>query len=257
MAQSHPELFTTLPYSRFRINLPRHLIRPKYCPIDPGAIAAVDAVLEDIPIGYIQHTLKEIGPRLLEATCNATAEPPTGQLPHELELICKDVSIEPPSHILAVYSQNYAHVTLFPAHALILATYCAHLPALPTSKPNIPAASGDAVIVPVVPLRIPSTGTFSLLLSFLYTNRADTLMNQLIPVGDSQTMEPLTQKSRESLVNDARKVYGLWRNASSLGIFDDKLFQTLEMAWEVLLDALSTVSRQSLDAGLEVGMELE
>jgi hypothetical protein len=33
-------------------------------------------------------------------------------------------------------------------------------------------------------------------------------------------------------------VNGLWRNVSTLGIFDDQLWDVMDMAWELLLGAL-------------------
>jgi hypothetical protein len=46
-----------------RLTLPRHLARPGYRPIDPRAVAAIDPLLEDIPLSYVQHTLERIGPQ--------------------------------------------------------------------------------------------------------------------------------------------------------------------------------------------------
>ena len=46
-----------------RLMLPRYLARPQYRAIDPHAIAAIDPVLKDIPLSYIQHTLAKIGPQ--------------------------------------------------------------------------------------------------------------------------------------------------------------------------------------------------
>jgi len=248
-----------------RITLPRELSRPMYRPIDPRNITAVDPVLENIPLAYIQYSLEEIGPQLLSVTSNATATPPSGQLPREIEIICNNVSIEPPSHVLAVYSRTGAPrcgVTLFPAHALILATNCANLPDLPESRPSPPAEAGGTVTLPIVPLRIPSTATFSTLLSYLYTKRSDHLLEELLPLGEDEAMsfDQLSRKhaaacTAKTLSEHMRKVHSLWSNAAVLGIFDDKLFRTLEIAWEVLLGALDIGFGASVVGGIEVDEE--
>jgi hypothetical protein len=46
-----------------RLRLPRQLTRPRFQPIDIRAVVAIDPVLAGIPLGYIQHSLEEIGPR--------------------------------------------------------------------------------------------------------------------------------------------------------------------------------------------------
>lgn len=47
-----------------RITLPRHLSRPNnYRPIDLRIVVAIDPLLDNIPLIYIQHSLAEVGPR--------------------------------------------------------------------------------------------------------------------------------------------------------------------------------------------------
>ena len=198
---------------------------------------------------------------LLRVTRNATATPPSGELPPELGLVCNDVSVEPPSHIIAAYSTIKTRVTLFPVHALVISANCAHVPTLPRSKPKTPSSPGGTVMIPILSLRIPCLTTFPSLLSYLYTKHIDQLLFELLPAQNTTPIAQLarayaTRLSVKELFIQVQKVYGLWGNVAALGVFDDKLFQALEMAWEVLLNALAIKSGQSVDAAINVDGDL-
>ncbi|KAF8516051.1 hypothetical protein JB92DRAFT_2716292 [Gautieria morchelliformis] len=257
-SHTHPPPSSSQP----RLRLPRQLLRPRSRPIDIRAIVAIDPVYADIPLSYIQHVLEKIGPPLLCAMSSSTATPPTGQVPRELRLVCNDVSVEPPSHIIAAYGTTDNRIVLFPVHAIILVTNCAHLPTLPISRPDTPAAPGGVVTLPVIPLRLPSPASFPILLSYLYTKRPEPLLAELLTAPSTSSIAQLARAQAaafpvQALVANILKAQGLWNNASALGISDDKLFQALELAWEVLLQALGISTGQSVEAGITVDGELE
>jgi len=138
-------------------------------------------------------------------------------------------------------------IVLVPIHALVFATQCAHLPPLTCPAPR---ARGEAEVntatLPVLPFPIPSPGTFSLLMQYLYTHQAKRILSVLIPV-PSYTSSPqaLSQKLTESCTVEAllsllSTVYGLWRNVTNLGVFDEKLWQIIDFSWTVVRNALDT-----------------
>lgn len=191
----------------------------------------------------------------------------TGDLPSQLEVICEDPTIEPPSHIIAAYSDKCEapQVTLFPVHALVMATACANLPILPPSNPQVTMVEDKvSVTIPVVPIWIPSISMFWPLLSFLYTERYDILLSALLPFDDDGN-EPYQligirhakSFSVKELLSDARKVHALWSNATVLGIFDDILYNTLEMAWEICMTALSHGYKAEVESGIDVSGAIE
>ena len=105
-------------------------------------------------------------------------------LPKELKItLTGPVAAACPTHILAVYSSpekhQRQHFTLYPVHAIVLATHCANLPSFPALKSS-PALKGT-MNIPVLPLGLPSATTFPLLQSYLYTKRIDTLLSKLLP----------------------------------------------------------------------------
>lgn len=185
----------------------------------------------------------------------------TTALPTELRITVTNESSDMPTHMLAVYSrQPSAHPTrrvkLYPIHNVILALHCAHLPMLPKSTATEPDSVGQMTL-PVVPLCIPSPETFSKLSAYLYTKKASWLLSALLPTGtltpasilsldidyDSPELRSYQSKLRSTyhpctLLMHAVTINGLWRNVCALGVFDDKLWEVLDLAWEAIIGAL-------------------
>ncbi|CCM05637.1 uncharacterized protein FIBRA_07866 [Fibroporia radiculosa] len=168
-------------------------------------------------------------------------------------------------------------VSLFPVYALVLAAHCALLPPLPRAHTS--TNRSVTVTLPVVPLTVPSAETFGLLYEFLHTQRADTLLAAFLPslaamlppkptAGTSSTAgKPMyaAQFSNESLLRLAhalassaashagpqgaltalmgltRRINGVWRNACALGVFDAELWGVMDVAWEIVLAAMTRV----------------
>jgi hypothetical protein len=193
---------------------------------------------------------------MLAAVANVHAQPPVSTLPCELEIVVNDiVATHCPTHMLAIYANNNASqkrkVTLFPTHQLVLAAHCNYLPPFPASHPD---ATNPTVQVPVVPLCLPSPETFSILQSYLYTKRVDALLAMLLPAPPStlsDTNVPLPDMIKRLthhlaasgnmplLARHAMIINGVWRNACALGVHDDKLWNSIEVAWEAVVGAMS------------------
>ncbi|KAI0795473.1 hypothetical protein C8Q75DRAFT_712202 [Abortiporus biennis] len=170
-----------------------------------------------------------------------------------------------------------ATIPLYPTHALVLAAYCTLLPPLPRSRPNNRSAT---INLPIVPLNVPSAETFPSLHAYLHTRRADSLLGALLPSlarllppftpGSSSSSRPAyvaqfssdtllrlaqqlastayaqagSQGALSGLMAHARIVNGLWKNVCALGIFDAELWGVMDVAWEIVLAALTRVAER-------------
>ena len=158
-----------------------------------------------------------------------------------------DISSEAPTHLLAVHAKPATRVSLFPVHAIILAAHCARLPPFPPSSSRTPAEAGSKITFPVTPFFIPNPETFPIILHYLYTKRVDRLFSALLPLPLQSGKPSIDELSRtysstftvQALLYHAARVHGLWSNVAALGIFDERLSQVIEVAWDVLLKALA------------------
>ena len=168
-------------------------------------------------------------------------------------------------------------VPLYPASALVMAVHCSLLPPLP----QMPRSAGRraALTLPIVPLTVPSPETYALLHAYLHTMRPDTLLAALLPAlaasfpqlsaasssAGSDKLHYVAQFSSEHLMRLAhalagtafqrggpqgamaglmghvKVVNGLWQNACALGVFDAELWGVMDLAWEVVLAAMTKV----------------
>jgi len=192
---------------------------------------------------------------------------PTSTLPQSLDALVPTEHIQHmPSHFLAVYSRSPANrlqgrraVTLFPAHDVVLAAYCAKLAPLgaPAVVPDYNAHCGPDgrsfdVSIPVVPLCLPSPRTFGILQHYLYHHTTDALAQALLPAipatitgaeDRAQTIRLLSQQIAAvhgpAKINEhVLQAHGLWSNMVVLGISDEALWDALDFFWEILMDAL-------------------
>lgn len=183
----------------------------------------------------------------MNVAATTVADPCRDRLPRRLEVQIKDFSTDTPTHLFAVHSKPATRVCLYPVHALIFAAHCAHLPPIPYVNSAEATEDGKKLILPVVPLCLPNPPTFPMLLHYLYTKRGDHLLAALLPMAPRGPKPSLTQLSRtfaatftvQALLSYAAKVHGLWSNVAALGVFDEKLSRAIEVAWEVVLDALA------------------
>ncbi|KAJ7248135.1 hypothetical protein B0H12DRAFT_726805 [Mycena haematopus] len=258
--EAHPSLVTKT------YRLPKELLRPAFEEISIETLLSVAPELghgEETPdIEYIRDAMEELGPGILRAAVSVVADPPKDAVPKEIAITIKDNSDYPlPTHMLAIHGRaakeapasSPRQVTLVPAHSVVLALHCARLPKLAES-PSPPAYTSDdctQLVVPVQPLCLPSPATYFLLSSFLYTKRADHLLKALLPcppppaLDDDRTLLPAfagrlaSTYTAQALLLHVTSVHGLWQNACVLGVFVDELFDTIDLAWEVLLTAMA------------------
>ncbi|KZT64450.1 hypothetical protein DAEQUDRAFT_769685 [Daedalea quercina L-15889] len=169
-------------------------------------------------------------------------------------------------------------VPLFPAHALVLAAYCTLLPQLPRCAGQRGSA---ALSLPLVPLAVPSAETFHLLHAYLHTRRADTLLAALLPslasslppahaassssahqrsyvsnfsndsllrlahaLAHSAAVHGSPQGALGGLMAHVKVINGLWRNVCALGVNDAELWGVMDVAWEIVLAALTRVAER-------------
>jgi hypothetical protein len=211
------------------------------------------------------------------------ATPVKNTLPKELDVLINDLSCDMPSHMLAVHSRLPQHtsqshsprqVTLFPIHHIVFAAHCASLPTLPPNPtPAMPQTTGTHITLPVVPLCIPHPETFPHLSAYLYTRRTSALIASLLPAGTSlpptltidapDFNKTLRQFSKQlamtytvhALLGHAVKINGLWRNVCALGVFDDGMWDALDVAWDAILLALAIATGSEQLSELAGGSE--
>ena len=169
-------------------------------------------------------------------------------------------------------------VPLYPASALVMAVHCSLLPPLPQMPRS--AGRRAALTLPIVPLTVPSPETYALLHAYLHTMRPDTLLASLLPAlasalpqisasGSSMGANKLvyvaqfssdrlmrlasalagaafqrggsTQAAMSGLMAHVKVINGLWQNVCALGVFDAELWGVMDLAWEVVLAAMTKV----------------
>ena len=152
---------------------------------------------------------------------------------------------------------------MYPIHQSILSLYCANLPVLAASVPSL-TNSESSYEVPVVPLALPNPESFPFLTQFLYLKDTQTLFEAFLSLMPSKGIpSDLDQPTRydafvaeystvlaqnytmQRLASQAAKVHGLWRNAYALGISDIDLQAFFDLAWEILMKALTLSSNSS------------
>jgi len=152
---------------------------------------------------------------------------------------------------------------MYPIHQLILSLYCANLPMLASTAP-LPTSSESSFEAPVVPLALPNPESFPFLTQFLYLKDSHALFEAFLSLMPSKgILSDLDQPERydafvgkystilaknytmQHLASQAAKVHGLWHNACALGTSDADLQAFFDLAWEILMKALTLSSSSS------------
>ncbi|KAF8178117.1 hypothetical protein K438DRAFT_2022036 [Mycena galopus ATCC 62051] len=218
-----------------KLSLPRTLPRPVLGEVDTSSLVDAYPTLVNLPADYIRDCLPTKTPLMRAALQAVEVSVCKSNLPKELEILMNDVvAAACPTHMLAVYNDaplslgQKRHVSLFPVHDLVLRVHCANLPTLPLSQPS----TLSRATIPVVPLRLPSPETFPLLHAYLYTQQPSTLLASLGLPCESDLLR---------LATHASKIYGLWRNACTLGVVDPQLYDAIEASWENTIAAMAAM----------------
>ncbi|KAG5350092.1 hypothetical protein C0989_000207 [Termitomyces sp. Mn162] len=252
------------------VQLPRTLARPAFAEVSREAIIAVAPELSNVPVEYIRRGLRAKANEMLAgisalAPSHMPSSMPRSRLPHSLNVPLRATSASQPSyptHALAVTSSKNPSdtATLLPVHSLVLASYCAKLPYLPSSqqKPN-----SQNLYLPVLPLSVPSPAAFSVLLSFMYHHRLEAVLKALFPMpagflqslthevvkgalASGPTLHQLSSYlcssasgNPQTLTTHALHVTELWQTMAALGLVDPELWDIIDLAWEVILGAFN------------------
>ncbi|KAG6847099.1 hypothetical protein H0H93_010093 [Arthromyces matolae] len=258
------------------VQLPRTLARPPFADVSRDAINAVAPELVNVPTEYIRRGLRSKANEMFAgisalAPSHMPNAMPKSRLPPALNIPLRTTSASQPSyptHVLAVTSSKNPSdtATLFPVHSLVLASQCAQLPRLPPSnqKPHSPS-----LYLPVLPLSIPSPAAFSVLHPYLYHHRLESVLKALFPM-PSGFLQSLSHEAIENtlasgpmlhqlssylcssasgnlqtLTSHAAHVKELWQTMVALGIYDPELWDTIDLAWEVILGAFNLAAAGS------------
>ncbi|KAF8152966.1 hypothetical protein B0H34DRAFT_663238 [Crassisporium funariophilum] len=251
------------------IQLPRTLSRPPFAEVSREAIMAVAPELANVPAEYIRRGLRPKAHLMLAGiSALPSSHMPSSMLkshvPASLSIPIRASSGQPtyPTHVLAVASSKSSgteHTLLFPVHNIVIASQCSALPRLPFSSPP----TSSTLHVPVLPLALPSPAAFKVLHSYLYNHSLDGVLKSLFPLpsGFLQSLSHHTVQSTlasgtslhqlstylcqsagsslQVLTTHAAHVKELWQDMVALGLHDPELWDTVDLAWEIILGALN------------------
>ncbi|TRM61554.1 CLP1-like protein [Schizophyllum amplum] len=240
------------------IALPRTLHRPEFQHVSRDALSAVLPQCDGVNAAFVRAHLENYGAHMWNVVSSTRFVLPTStQLPEEVPITVNNASASAPTHVMAIHGPPAANgvrpVSLYPAHAVVLAAHCARLPAFSPSQAEIvPEAVPAQMTVPVRGVSLPSPPMFGTLLKYLYEKDATALLATLLPVALPNLAEcedfpreslarmlATTYSSQQLLSDHIHRVHGLWLDVCALGVHDMVLYATMDLAWETLLEALA------------------
>ncbi|KAG5338695.1 hypothetical protein C0989_006560 [Termitomyces sp. Mn162] len=269
------------------VSLPKELARPAFKEVTREALLACSSTFTEVPAAYIRDAFEPFGPDALKSLASVRPEPVSpDRIPSEVQvrLECSsDESPLNPTHMLAIHGPplpsnvpvSKRKVTLYPVHAHFLAIHCARLPPFLPFEDTL-VNPGTPFKIPVRTICLPSPSTYARLSTYLYTMKTEALLSSLMPLPpppglltppipvDGSYAVPLSSEEHRKLVKTyayrvastyttqvilqhATLVHGLWQNICVLGIFDDGLWEVIDIAWQVLLAAIAVGTGSSID----------
>ncbi|KAJ7131721.1 hypothetical protein C8R43DRAFT_657986 [Mycena crocata] len=255
-----------------KFQLPRTLGRPSFTEVSRAALLAASPDLGNVSVEFIRKNLLATAPQMLAGTsalspAHLPSALPKSSLPPYISvpLFPLQDGVHPvyPTHALAISNASPSgpadmHL-VFPIHALVLAAHCSKLPQLPPPAPR----GSTSVHLPVLPLTLPSAPAFSILHTFMYSHRLDGVLTALFPI-PPQFLRALTHKTVRAalqsgadlhhlsahlcaastsnvqvLMTHTAHVKELWQDMVALGVDDTALWDTVELAYEIVLGALN------------------
>ncbi|KAJ7440695.1 hypothetical protein B0H11DRAFT_1737750 [Mycena galericulata] len=262
-----------------QFTLPRRLTRPQFANVGPALADCAPDVPPDF-IDHVLCTMTSqmlagigaLAPSHLPKSLSASHLPITLSVPLQESQSCTgELPVAYPTHALAVGAAKTGHSTastllLFPIHELLLAAHCTKLPRLPPIA-LIDTTSPKRCNLPVLPITLPSPQAFAILHSFMYDNCPEVALATLLPLhptflegllppetGSLVSAALMSSSIRRALAEHLIAVSGgslmihvghikdLWHDMVALGVKDSELWGTLDLAWEVVLDALKIAS---------------
>ncbi|PFH50870.1 hypothetical protein AMATHDRAFT_60364 [Amanita thiersii Skay4041] len=258
-------------YQSPAVKLPRNLARPPFVDISRDAILAVAPELENVPTEYIRRGLRPKANVMLAgiaalAPSHLPSALPRSHIPQSLTIPVRSTSEHPefPTHIIALSSSTSSsndQLRLFPVHSLVLASHCARLPRIPPS--TVTGPSSTQLTLPILPMSLPSPAAFTILHQFMYYHRLDSVLKALFPLPQNflhslshhtvqatlrseGTLRQLSSylcasasSNLQTLTSHAAHVKELWQDMAALGLYDPELWDTIDLAWEIVLGALN------------------
>lgn len=164
-----------------------------------------------------------------------------------------------PTHVLAIVSSKTSsdQAFLFPVHDVVLVTHC-HAIRLPPRNTSLP----------VVRIALPSYHAFSILHTFMYGHRLDHVLGSLLPLpvdilqslaSHHTVIETKHSSSRvdkiashlcsyenadlSGLMKHVAHLKDMWQCMVITGMYMLDLWDTLDLAWDVVLYALTQATR--------------
>ncbi|KAL0575311.1 hypothetical protein V5O48_006662 [Marasmius crinis-equi] len=254
------------------VQLPRKLSRPPYenvsmkaiFSVSPGLASAGNITPEYIQQGLVLQASQMFAGISSLAPSHLPSSLPKSHLPSFLSIPVRPPtsSVEYPTHALAVSSSKNpdAQALIIPVHALVLASHCARFPEIRAPSSRL---QGHNLQLPVIPFSLPSPVAFTVLTTFMYQHRLDKVLKALFPMPSGflsnlrhrdvqeilhsvSTIHELSaylcehdQYSLQRLTAHAMHVRDVWQDMVALGIHDSGLWDTIDLAWEVVLGALN------------------
>ena len=122
-----------------------------------------------------------------------------------------------------------------------------------TTKPDTPSTPNTTGILylPVLPLEIPSIATFSIVHTTLH-QPSRPLISLLLDSTPEQAREKVEKLSPAELMAVLEKVHGVWQNACTLGIGEDRIWKGMGEVWGLVVGSLAgRAARQGFEPTLE------
>ncbi|RXW20242.1 hypothetical protein EST38_g5617 [Candolleomyces aberdarensis] len=242
-----------MPMSSPNVQLPRNLARPPFAEVSRDSIMAAAPELASVPAEYIRRGLRPKANQHLKPS----------QVP--------DADLHTPFTIALVY---FRASTRGPTTADLPNTCSSRIgfkiPILQRAPDDLPASSpgGSTITLPVLPLTLPSPAAFSILHQFMYHHRLDSVLQALFPLPSAflhnlshQTVQSTlasgtmlhqlstyvcssASSNLATLTTHAAHVKELWQDMVALGLHDPELWDTVDLAWEIVLGALNLAAAQ-------------
>ena len=136
----------------------------------------------------------------------------------------------------------------------IYASACAALPSMAKTGADSSITADGTLILPVVHLQLPSLEAFPLLHSWITCPSPAALLQHVmpaLPAASPSSIHSLTSPTqasiasrlavlpRNTLLSKVSLVHQLWQDTCALSVADAKLWDTMGMAWDMLVGALA------------------